>query len=157
MKSNRSESRSIVSRGVTRMLCLLLLQVLLCQSTSAALLFYDGYNYTAGEILGEGSSVANWANPKSNITIGEDSLSYGGLPAASGKCVRVNGGSSNLDGARTAANVWSSQTNGTLYFSFLLKLNSTSGIATTGNGTPVVNISQAGSASQQLLSLNLLN
>jgi len=39
---------------------------------------------------------------------------------------------------------WASQTNGTLHFSFLMKLNSASGIATSGNGSPIVNISQAG-------------
>jgi len=134
-----------------------LLAASLWQNASAALLFYDGYGYSIGEDLGEGSSVTNWANPKSNITIGEGSLSYGGLQSSTGNSVTVNGGSSNLDGARTAAGAWASQTNGALYFSFLLKLNNPSGIATNGSGTPIVNISQSGSVSQQLISLNLLN
>lgn len=140
-----------------KLLCLALLGGVFSSNASAALLFYDGYDYTVGEDLGEGSSVAKWANPKSNITITDGSLSYSGLQSSTGNRVNVNGGSSNLDGARTAANAWTSQTSGALYFSFLLKLNGTGGIATSGNGTPIVNISQASSASQQLISLNLLN
>ena len=157
MKSNQSKIPSGLSSGLRKLWLLFLVPALLLQSGSATLLFYDGYDYTVGEDLGEGSSVAKWANPKSNITITDGSLSFSGLQSSSGNSVTVNGGSSNLDGARTAASAWVSQTSGTLYFSFLLKLNSPSGIATSGNGTPLVNISQSGSASQQLISLNLLN
>lgn len=140
-----------------KLLCLALLGGGFIPKASAMLLFSDGYDYAVGEQLGEGSSVARWANPKSNITITDGSLSYSGLQSSTGNRVNVNGGSSNLDGARSAAGAWPSQTSGTLYFSFLLKLNGTGGIATSGNGTPIVNISQATSASQQLISLNLLN
>jgi pectate lyase len=126
-------------------------------ATRGALLLYDGFDYTAGEQLGGTSSSAKWENAKSNITIATNSLNYAGLPGASGNRVNVNGGSYNLDGARTIPGTWASQTNGALYCSFLLRLDSTSGIAATGTGTPIVNISSSGSASQQLISLNLLN
>jgi pectate lyase len=132
---------------IVRMLWVLIIPALLWHNAVAVPLFYDDFNYTVGDDLGDSSSATKWANPKSNITIGPGSLNYGGLQSSSGNSVAVNGGSSNLDGARTTASAWASQTNGTLYFSFLLKLNS----------TPIVNLSQAGSASQQLISLNLLN
>jgi pectate lyase len=157
MKTSQHQHSLGANISTAKLLSLLLMTALLWQDVPAALLLYDGYSYTAGEELGEGSSATNWANPKSNITIANDSLSYSGLQSSAGNHVNVNGGSSNLDGARTAVNAWASQTNGTLYFSFLLKLNGPGGIATSGNGTPIVNLSQSGSASQQLISLNLLN
>lgn len=126
-------------------------------SARAALLFYDGFTYPAGETLGTSSSTTDWENAKSNITIAEDSLNYGGLQSSTGNRVNVNGGTSNLDGVRTVAGAWASQTNGTLYVSFLLKLDGSGGLATTGDGTPVMNISRDNSSSQQLISLNLLN
>jgi hypothetical protein len=132
--------------------------LLLClHSSRAELLFYDAFAYTGAETLGTGSSSADWENAKSNITISEGSLSYPGLQTSSGNRVNVSGGSSNLDGTRTVDGSWASQTNGALYVSFLLRLNGTGGIATSGDGTPIVNISRAGSGSQQLISVNLLN
>lgn len=138
-------------------LMLALAGVIHASRAHAALLFHDSFNYTAGETLGTSSSIADWENAKSNITIAEGSLSYAGFQTSTGNRVNVNGGSSNLDGTRTVAGSWASQTNGTLYFSFLLRLDGVGGIATSGNGTPIVNISREGSGSQQLISLNLLN
>jgi len=126
-------------------------------TASAALLFYDDFDYAAGNTLGLIDSTADWENAKSQITITGGSLNYGGLQSPAGNRVNVNGGSSNLDGTRTKDGAWASQTNGTLYVSFLLKLNGIGGIATSGAGTPIVNLCRTGSSSQQLLSLNLLN
>jgi len=139
------------------MLLTAVISVISAPCARAALLFYDGFDYTTGEALGDTSSAVEWGNPKSNITIADGGLNYGGLQASTGKRVNVNGGSSNLDGARTVTDAWTSQTNGILYFSLLLRIDGTSGIATSGTGTPIVNISQAGSVSKQLISLNLLN
>lgn len=142
-------------------LAMLVLLVLIAiepvQNAFGALLFQDSFEYSVGEDLGSGTSGTNWANPKSNITIVPGSLSYSGLQSSSGNRVSVNGGTSNLDGARTGAGAWAPQTNGTLFLSFLLKLNGTNGITASGNGVPVLNISQASSVSQQLVSVNLLN
>ena len=123
----------------------------------AARLFYDPFDYLVGEELGEGSSAASWENDKSNITVAGGSLDYPGLALSTGQRVKVDGGASNLDGVRTAANTWEPQTNGALYVSFLLRLDSAEGIAAGGTGTPILNISQAGSSSKQLISVNLLN
>jgi pectate lyase len=71
--------------------------------------------------------------------------------------VRVDGGSSNLDGTRTTADAWESQTSGMLYVSFLLRVEGVDGLGVEGMGTPILNISQAGSVSRQLLSVNLVN
>jgi hypothetical protein len=110
----------------------------------AELLFYDGFDYVVGERLGDASSGGDWDNAKSNITIAEGSLSYGGLQESVGNRVRVDGGDSNLDGTRTITDAWAVQTSGALYISFLLRVDSVGGIATSGDGTPIVNISQAG-------------
>jgi pectate lyase len=153
---SRFSTNIIPSAGILAALTLVAL-VALAPSSRAALLFYDDFAYATGNTLGSGDSIAAWENAKSNITITEDSLNYGGLQSSTGNRVNVNGGSSNLDGARTKDGAWASQTNGTLYVSFLLKLNGIGGIATSGNGTPMVNLCRTGSSSQQLLSLNLLN
>jgi pectate lyase len=160
MKSNILKSRlltgSIPSAGMLAILILVPL-VALAPSSRASLLFYDGFDYTAGNSLGSSDSTADWENAKSQITITAESLNHGGLQSSTGNRVTVTGGSSNLDGARTKDGAWVSQTNGTLYVSFLLKLNGIGGIAANGDGTPIVNLCRTGSSSQQLLSLNLLN
>jgi pectate lyase len=142
---------------VPQLLGLLAITAFWWQSATASLLFYDGFDYATGNTLGSSDSTAAWENAKSNITITEDSLSYGGLQSPMGNRINVSGGSSNLDGTRTKDGAWASQTNGTLYVSFLLKLNGIGGIATSGNGTPILNLCRTSSSSQQLLSLNLLN
>ncbi len=156
MKCRTSNSAGKCSRA-HELLLLCYLVLLPLPASRANLLFYEGFDYTVGESLGEGSSVAVWGNPKSNITIAPGSLTYDGLQEPSGNRVSINGGTSNLDGARTVTGAWASQTNGTLFFSFLLRLNNATGIATSGTGTPIVNISREGSTSQQLISLNLIN
>jgi Pectate lyase len=143
--------------SLLKFFCVPLMFWSLCLSAPAALIFEDSFDYTVGEDLGESSSSTRWQNPKSNITIASGSLSYAGLQTSSGNRVNVNGGTSNLDGARTAPGTWTPRTNGTLYLSFILRLNGLSGIISTGNGIPILNISQASSVSQQLISVNLLN
>jgi pectate lyase len=157
MKTNFNQRTFFTRSLVTRLLGLLAIAAFWWQSATANLLFYDGFDYATGNTLGSSDSTADWENAKSNITITEDSLNYSGLQSSTGNRVNVNGGSSNLDGTRTKDGAWVSQTNGTLYVSFLLKLNGIGGIATSGNGTPILNLCRTGSSSQQLLSLNLLN
>lgn len=129
--------------------------ILSLPNARATLLLYDGFNYAPGESLGRPASSPAWENPKRNITVTSRNLAYPGLPEPTGNSVSVRAGSSNLDGVRTLA--WKAQHSGTLYFSFLLKLDGTDGIAGTGNGTPIVNLSSAASAAKQLISINLIN
>ena len=136
-------------------LVLFLANVLLLLNVRARLLFYDGFEYPPGDSLGKLASSPTWDNPKGNITIISSNLAYPGLRNPTGNSVRVLGGSSNLDGARTLA--WTAQNSGALYFSFLFKLDATNGIATGGNGIPIVNLSSAVSAAKQLISINLIN
>jgi pectate lyase len=157
MKTNFNQRTFFTRSLVTRLLGLLAFAAFWWQSATATLLFYDGFDYATGNTLGSSDSTADWENAKSNTTITEDSLNYSGLQSSTGNRVNVNGGSSNLDGTRTKDGAWVSQTNGTLYVSFLLKLNGIGGIATSGNGTPILNLCRTSSSSQQLLSLNLLN
>jgi pectate lyase len=142
---------------VPQLLGLLAISAFWWQSATASLLFYDGFDYATGNSLGSSDSTAAWENAKSNITVTEDSLNYGGMQSSMRNRINVSGGSSNLDGTRTKDGAWASQTNGTLYVSFLLKMNGIGGIATSGNGTPLLNLCRTSSSSQQLLSLNLLN
>jgi pectate lyase len=160
MMSNLLKSHlvtGIIPSGGMLAILILATLVALAPSSRASLLFYDGFDYATGNPLGSNDSTAGWENAKSQITVTGNSLNYGGLQGSTGNRVNINGGSSNLDGTRTKDGAWASQTNGTLYVSFLLKLNGIGGIATNGNGTPIVNLCRTGSSSQQLLSLNLLN
>jgi hypothetical protein len=134
---------------------LFLANLLLLLNARATLLFYDGFNYPPGETLGKLSSSPAWENPKRNLTIISGNLAYPGLRDSTGNSVRVLNGSSNLDGPRTLA--WTAQSSGTLYFSFLLKLNAANGITGTEDGIPIVNVSSAVSAAKQLISINLIN
>jgi len=128
------------------------------QNATATLLFHDGFDYTAGEELGAAGSSSRppWENDKSQLTIAGGSLDYAGLRASTGNRVNVDATSPTLDSTRTAADAWVSQTSGSLYCSFLLRVQSMNGINTTGDGTSVVTISRT-SNNTQLIGINLLN
>lgn len=109
-------------------------------NTPAALLFYDGFDYPAGEELGERVSNPPWENDKRPFTVLSGNLSYPPLRTSTGNHLHVESASPNLDSVRTGENAWPPQTNGTLYLSFLLQLQSTNGIRTSGNGTSLLTI-----------------
>jgi signal transduction histidine kinase len=139
------------------MRCLAVLVGLLSlQVAPAELLFYDGFDYPADEKLGEFSSVTNWENSKTTVSVVSGSLNYPGLKAATGHRLYVQSSSPSLDGVRTAPDVWAEQFGGTLYVSFVLRLRSIAGISSTGEGTSLLTISHQ-SNSSQLLGINLLN
>jgi pectate lyase len=121
-----------------------------------ALLFYDGFDYTVGEDLGDPSSALYWENGKSQLTIAAGSLEYSGLQTSAGNRVNATATTPNLDSVRTKSGVWTSQTNGTLYISFLLRVQSTNSIGATGEGTSVLTLS-ATANNTQLLGVNLLS
>ncbi|HEU6447544.1 MAG TPA: ATP-binding protein [Verrucomicrobiae bacterium] len=137
---------------------LLLAMVLLSspRCSSAKLLFYDGFDYSEGTKLGEFSSSKTWENPKNQIIISGGNLEFAGLKTSEGNHINVALGSSSLDSVRTINGVWREQSNGTLYISFLLRLESVSGIAKSGDGTSLLTVTHTSNHSQ-LLGINLIN
>lgn len=81
--------------------------------------FYDGFNYTTGsDLAGQGNWVA--ASGAGTIKVGAAGLSHAALTNGVGKDVTlIPAGTA----ARTYVN-FTSQTSGSVYFSFLLKINS---------------------------------
>src|ERR1043166_2282525 len=77
--------------------------------------FYDGFNYSAGNLGGNGS----WTTSASQVQVHAASLSYAGLQTSVGNDVTIIPTSSS---ARTYLN-FAAQTSGTTYFSFLVKIN----------------------------------
>jgi len=125
-------------------------------NANAKLLFYDGFDYTAGEELGESVSNPPWENDKTQFKIVAGSLTFPGLRAAAGNRVGISATEPNLDSVRTHIGAWPEQTNGCLYVSFLLRVESTDGIDQSGHGTSLVTIN--GSAKNSVLfGVNLLN
>ena len=156
MKFNRTKPFAFDIASKATLLGLVILTQFCWQPASASLLFYDGFNYAVGEELGESTSNPPWENAKSVITVGQDSLAYPGLQSAVGNHLNAAATSANLDSTRTATDAWPSQTNGTLYISFLLKLQSATSIGTSGTGNSLFTLSRTAN-STQLLGINLVN
>lgn len=87
---------------------------------------YDGLNYATGGI-GLQSQV-DWTrlNNGDSLVIASPSLSYAGLPASTGNRVTFDG--IGIDAGKS----FTSQTSGTVYFSFLLNVTSLGSLGTTG-------------------------
>ena len=140
-----------------RPLAVLLLPVLLLSNGQAALLFYEGFDYSMGEQLGEAASTSSrWENDKDQFTVVAGSLDYARIQASTGNRLNVASTSLSLDSVRTALGAWASQSNGTLYASFLLRVESMKGIGTNDAGTSVLTIGKT-SNNSELLGINLLN
>jgi signal transduction histidine kinase len=122
----------------------------------AKLLFYEGFNYSAGEELGQLSSGRIWGNDKNQFSIVSGSLSYPGLEGTSGNRLNVDATSPRLDSVRTQDGSWAKQTNGSLFISFLLRLHSFAEIKNSGDGTPLISIGDTFN-NTELFSINLLN
>jgi signal transduction histidine kinase len=135
---------------------LVLVVVFSLQVARAELLFYECFDYPADEKLGESSSVTNWENSKTTVSIVSGNLDYEGLKAPTGNRLYVQSSSVSLDGVRTAPDAWAEQFGGTLYVSFVLRLRSVAGISSTGEGTSLLTVGHT-SNSSQLLGINLLN
>jgi signal transduction histidine kinase len=154
----RTMNRPIVQRwslraGATRVL--LTLAALFCLPVShAALLVYDGFNYSVGEELGESSSRTHWANDKNQFTIARGSLDYAGLKASTGNRLNVAAAAPSLDSVRTLDGSWPKQSRGTLYVSFLLRLGSVVEVGDSGEGTSLVTLGDTFNDTQ-LLGINL--
>lgn len=137
-------------------LVLLLASLMLPLNAGAKLLFYDDFDYPAGAKLGDSSSLGIWENDKTQFTISSGSLEYTGLEASSGNRVNVQAGSPSLDSVRTVDGAWPGQSSGTLYISFLLRLESSVEISQTGEGTSLLTLAHTSNKSP-LLGINLRN
>ena len=143
-------------RIITARLLLALTLLLSLPSAWAELLFYDGFDYPAGEKLGESSSLTIWENSKTQFAIASGSLDYAGLETSKGNRVNVQSGSPNLDSVRTINGAWKEQSWGTLYVSFLLRVESLAEIGSTDEGVSLLTINHTSNKSQ-LLGINLRN
>lgn len=95
---------------------------LLSLNTQATSLLQDGFNYTASDNLGYGSTTPPWtatASATANMSIGNGNLSYSGLNNLGGNDLLLNAGAA--AGSPAYSSLSSQITSGTLYFSFLIE------------------------------------
>ncbi len=147
---------SFLGKRCLKVFVVLLINLALLMPTRAALLFYEGFDYADGEELGDPAGIPVWENAKSQITIGAGSLQHVGIEAALGNRMHGAATTASFDGTRTSAGAWPEQSSGVLYCSFLLRVESATGLATAGEGTPVLTIGRT-SNSSQMFGVNLLN
>ena len=139
-----------------RPLAFLSLLVLLQLNAAAAPLFYEGFDYPEAEELGDTVTTSlRWENDKSQFKIASGSLEYSGLKASTGNRLNVTTTTASLDSVRTTRGTWPEQTSGTLFVSFLLRLESADGIEAAGDGTSVLTLGKTSNGSH-LLGVNLL-
>lgn len=134
----------------------LVIAVCLGANARAELLFYEPFDYPTGEELGMASSNARWSNKKNQITIVVGNLSYPRLKPSVGNRVNIQTTSPDLDSVRTLDEAWVEQSSGTLYVSFILRLHSFAQIGSTGQGTPLITISDKIN-NTELLGVHLIN
>lgn len=131
------------------------LVVLLCSpGAPAALLLYEGFDYPVKEQLGEATSHVRWSNDKEQFTIVRGSLDYAGFKAPTGNRVNVAAVMPSLDSVRTLDGSWPKQTKGTLYVSFILRLQSVAELSDAAEGTSLLTIGDTFNRTE-LLGLNL--
>jgi len=145
----------LISVRPFKRLILFLISIGVFTNVQATLLFYEGFNYPAGEVLAQSSSTNAWENGKDQITVTGGSLEYAGLEKPTGNRLIFKSTTPNMDGVRTVAGVWEEQSGGAIYVSFILRLRSIAGISSAGQGTTLLTIGHT-SNSSQLLGVNLL-
>ncbi len=131
--------------------------ILISQVVCAQVPFDDYFSYTVGSNLGNDGS---WATKETSTVIASGSLDGTGLglAASTGNQVAVTGGTAGINGGSKNDFVGSSGSDiNTTYFSFLLQLRDTTGIDTTGAGTPIVNLNDKGSGSHTSIAILLYN
>jgi len=143
------------ARHIGSAFCLFALacSVLLSQNAHATLLYSDAFNYAPATKL-----PSPWAGaPTSGQPVVAGDLAYSGLADMGTNMVQINGGTGGTtSGART--DFTGGTTSGSVYVQFLLRLtNGTTGIGTSGTGTPVVELHKNGTSGSYLFSVNLLN
>lgn len=110
--------------------CMCMLLVMMhCHNTQAALYFSDSFAYGAGN-LGTVGSSAGWQNSNVGVTVSSNSLDGTGLglPASTANKVTTTTGSS----TGTYNEFSSGVIIGAVYYSFLMRVNSTAGLDSSG-------------------------
>ena len=93
---------------------------------ASALPYYEPFVYTAGDSLGQSQQWSN-VNTGDNIVIASGNLSYTGLTP--------NGNSVTFDGAGIdCTSPFTSTTTGTIYYSFIMNINSMAGVTDANGG-----------------------
>jgi hypothetical protein len=156
MKAHPAQSRSTVDKITSTVALALLTLALGSQHAGAAQLFYEGFDYPVGQELADPAGSPTWENPKDQFIIAADSLEHSGIKATTGNRVNLAITGASLDGVRTANGAWTGLSSGTLYCSFLLRVVSTNGIVSAGNGTSILTIGRT-SNNSQLVGVNLVN
>src|ERR1039458_7689831 len=94
---------------------------LIIQNAQATLLFSDGFNYTAGDFLGAGSTTPPWllqsSTAAAQLSISTPNLTYPGLQDLGGNALTVNSGVASVRGYAALS---SAVTSGSIYYSFLI-------------------------------------
>jgi hypothetical protein len=145
-----------ISRTTLRRLFFSVAGIFIFQNALAQIPLYESFNYTAGlQLSGQGA----WATSKSTITIASGNLNGTGtgLSASSGNMVAVSGGTGGVNGGTKEDFNGGTDVSGNIYFSFLLKLNDTTGIDTSGAGTAIVNLNHGGSGTKTAIAILLYN
>jgi hypothetical protein len=131
--------------------------ILTSQTAWAQVPVYEGFNYTVGAKL---SGQGGWGTSETTILIASGSLDGTGLGllGSTGNRVAVTGGTAGVNSStKEDFNGGSTDVAGNTYFSFLLKLRDTTGIDTSGSGTPIVSLNHGGSGTKTAISILLYN
>jgi hypothetical protein len=128
------------------------------QNAQAQSPFYDGFNYTAGKTLGVGGNGI-WSKSMAAVVVASGNLDGTGvgLTASSGNMITVTGGTSQFSSSNTKGDFTTTALANTAYFSFLIKLNDTANVDTTGAGTPIIYLNGGGSNSKTYVAPLLYN
>ena len=123
-------------------LSFLVLNLVLLQSARATLAFEEHFPYSTGN-LGTVGSSGGWSDSNSGVTVTTNSLdgSALGVPTATGNKVTTTTSSSSGTFNQFSSGI---KTNG-VYYSFLLRVNSTAGLDSTGK--LITGLLRSGSAS----------
>jgi hypothetical protein len=114
----RTLSHPIQGSRIQLWLAIVGVSCLLLQSASAAVLFSEAFDYTAGTGLSgkinPGNSTA-WSTAGATLSITNANLTYPGLADLGGNALSITNGS-----ATSSINTFANQTSGQIYYSFLL-------------------------------------
>jgi|GEM_PF-2331819 Signal transduction histidine kinase len=124
-------------------------------SSHAALLFYEAFDYPPRRELGEVESSVRWANDKNQFTIVNGSLDYPGFKTSAGNRLNIAPASPSFDSVRTFDGTWRKQIRGTIYVSFLLRIQSLAEISGAEPGTSLLTLGDTSNHTQSL-GVNLL-
>lgn len=106
----------------------------------ATLPLYEGFDYAAGNLVGNAGWTVTGANTASPVQIVDESLTYAGLPNSTGKKVQALNGSNYEDPGFDIVTFGNQTETSSIYCSFIMKVINEGGTA----GDYVFHISSAG-------------